>query len=148
MCNFCKFWFKWLYEFNRYAFTLPIFKFFGSCQTACYVHYPTISTDMLQVVEKRADTFNNSTIIAKSKVLTQAKLIYYRQVLLVSMFHETDLRQLLPCCHGLNLWNGVWFSIVLSNLFLYVLIFLWVNFGTFWFFSCKNLFSSWIFLHC
>lgn len=25
-----------------YAFTVPIFRFFGGCKVACYVHYPTI----------------------------------------------------------------------------------------------------------
>jgi len=61
-----------------YAFTLPLFKHLCSCATGCYVHYPTISTDMLAVVECRNDSFNNRKIIAGSRLLTQAKLQYYR----------------------------------------------------------------------
>jgi len=61
-----------------YAFTLPIFSLIGGCYTGCYVHYPTISTDMLNVVKCRNDSFNNRKIIAQSKFLTQMKLMYYR----------------------------------------------------------------------
>ncbi|EPY84883.1 hypothetical protein CB1_000435010 [Camelus ferus] len=32
-----------------YAFTLPLFKYLGGCRVGSYVHYPTISTDMLSV---------------------------------------------------------------------------------------------------
>jgi alpha-1,2-mannosyltransferase len=33
-----------------YAFSLPIFSVLGRSKVACYVHYPTISTDMLAKV--------------------------------------------------------------------------------------------------
>lgn len=36
-----------------YAFTLPIFRYLGGCKVASYVHYPTVSTDMLSVVRER-----------------------------------------------------------------------------------------------
>lgn len=36
-----------------YAFTLPLFRFLGGCSVGSYVHYPTISTDMLSVVRER-----------------------------------------------------------------------------------------------
>ena len=36
-----------------YAFTLPLFRYFGGCAVGSYVHYPTISTDMLSVVRER-----------------------------------------------------------------------------------------------
>jgi len=36
-----------------YAFTLPIFRYLGGCSVASYVHYPTITTDMLSVVSER-----------------------------------------------------------------------------------------------
>jgi len=61
-----------------YAFTYPIFRFIGGCKVGCYVHYPTISTDMLVKVKTREATYNNSAIISQSAVLTHAKLIYYR----------------------------------------------------------------------
>lgn len=36
-----------------YAFTLPVFRYLGGCRVGSYVHYPTISTDMLSVVRDR-----------------------------------------------------------------------------------------------
>ncbi|KAG7277705.1 hypothetical protein CRUP_024525 [Coryphaenoides rupestris] len=36
-----------------YAFTLPLFRYLGVCTVASYVHYPTVSTDMLSVVRDR-----------------------------------------------------------------------------------------------
>lgn len=36
-----------------YAFTLPLFRYLGGCSVGSYVHYPTISTDMLSVVRER-----------------------------------------------------------------------------------------------
>lgn len=61
-----------------YAFTLPLFKLLGNCFVSCYIHYPTISTDMLDKVTQRTQTFNNQRIIAKSPMLTFFKLWYYR----------------------------------------------------------------------
>ena len=61
-----------------YAFTLPFFKFLGGCKVACYVHYPTISTNMLQRVSQREATYNNASIVSNSSVLTGVKIIYYR----------------------------------------------------------------------
>ncbi|XP_068121149.1 GDP-Man:Man(3)GlcNAc(2)-PP-Dol alpha-1,2-mannosyltransferase [Hyperolius riggenbachi] len=60
-----------------YAFTLPLFKYLGGCQVGCYVHYPTISTDMLSVVRDQTARFNNSSIISSNPVLSRMKLIYY-----------------------------------------------------------------------
>ena len=61
-----------------YAFTLPLFKYFGGCKVACYVHYPTISTNMLQRVSQREATYNNASIVSNSSVLTGIKIVYYR----------------------------------------------------------------------
>jgi alpha-1,2-mannosyltransferase len=36
-----------------YAFALAMFHRLGGCQTACYVHYPTITPDMLQYVSNK-----------------------------------------------------------------------------------------------
>lgn len=57
-----------------FALTLP--KIFGA-KTGSYVHYPTLSTDMLRVVRTRKVQFNNSTAIASSTTLSYIKLIYY-----------------------------------------------------------------------
>ena len=61
-----------------YAFTLPLFKYFGGCKVGCYVHYPTISTDMLDKVRSRASTYNNRNRVANSYYLSNLKLIYYK----------------------------------------------------------------------
>ena len=61
-----------------YAFTLPIFKNIGKCKVGCYVHYPTISSDMLRLVEKRSSSYNNTSGISKSWFLSTAKLQYYK----------------------------------------------------------------------
>ncbi|XP_059171882.1 GDP-Man:Man(3)GlcNAc(2)-PP-Dol alpha-1,2-mannosyltransferase-like [Physella acuta] len=61
-----------------YAFTLPLFKFVGGCKVACYVHYPTISTDMLSRVFQRVEAHNNASFISKSLFLSNLKLIYYK----------------------------------------------------------------------
>lgn len=58
------------------AFTLPIAKLCG-CQTAAYVHYPTISGDMLSKVAERRPTYNNDDEITSSVTRTYAKLVYY-----------------------------------------------------------------------
>jgi alpha-1,2-mannosyltransferase len=60
-----------------YAFTYLIVRLFTNAKIACYVHYPTISTDMLQVVKNQERTFNNDNQIAGSILKTYAKLIYY-----------------------------------------------------------------------
>ena len=60
-----------------YAFTLPLFKYIGGCRVGCYVHYPTISTDMLARVSDRAATYNNAAFISRSPTLSIVKLLYY-----------------------------------------------------------------------
>ncbi len=61
-----------------YAFTLPVFKYLGNCKVGCYVHYPTISTDMLDKVRSRAKSYNNRRGIANSAIATNLKLVYYK----------------------------------------------------------------------
>ncbi|XP_023727628.1 GDP-Man:Man(3)GlcNAc(2)-PP-Dol alpha-1,2-mannosyltransferase isoform X2 [Cryptotermes secundus] len=61
-----------------YAFTLPIFKLIGGCNVACYVHYPTITGDMLRRVSGRVIAHNNHPYVARSPFLTAGKLLYYR----------------------------------------------------------------------
>lgn len=60
-----------------YAFTVPLFKYLGGCQIGCYVHYPTISTDMLSVVRSQNARFNNAAIITTNPLLSKLKLAYY-----------------------------------------------------------------------
>ena len=57
---------------------LPAKLLFG-CHVLAYVHYPTISTDMLQLVweRRRTGTYNHQSYIAKSFITTYIKLFYY-----------------------------------------------------------------------
>jgi len=61
-----------------YAFTLPLFRFLGGCRVGAYVHYPTISTDMIEKVSQRLTDFNNVGYISQSFILTSMKIFYYR----------------------------------------------------------------------
>lgn len=61
-----------------YAFTLPMFRYIGGCRVGCYVHYPTISTDMLERVSNRTQAHNNASFISRSQTLSAGKLLYYK----------------------------------------------------------------------
>ena len=61
-----------------YAFTYPIFRYIASVPILAYVHYPTISTDMLDRVRERRPTYNNRRLIANSANVSQIKFLYYR----------------------------------------------------------------------
>ena len=50
----------------RYAFTFPVARWLAGSVVGCYVHYPTISTDMLDAVAARTPSFNNDASIASS----------------------------------------------------------------------------------
>ncbi len=60
-----------------YAFTYPFARIIG-CRVGCYTHYPTVSTDMIGVVEKGVDAHNNSRAVAQSRVLSFIKVCYYK----------------------------------------------------------------------
>ncbi|XP_054156104.1 GDP-Man:Man(3)GlcNAc(2)-PP-Dol alpha-1,2-mannosyltransferase-like [Oppia nitens] len=61
-----------------YSFTFPVFKYLGGSRVVAYVHYPTISTDMLELVAQTRTSYNNRSFISNSPVLTKAKLMYYK----------------------------------------------------------------------
>jgi len=60
-----------------YSFALPVFHYLGRCWTGCYVHYPTISVDMLQAVAEGRSAHNNRALF-NLPLLRAAKLRYYR----------------------------------------------------------------------
>ncbi|TPX41253.1 GDP-Man:Man3GlcNAc2-PP-dolichol alpha-1,2-mannosyltransferase [Synchytrium endobioticum] len=64
-------------ETTGFAFTSPIAKW-SACRVVSYVHYPTISTDMLRKVESRVVDFNNVGFIAASVFWTRLKSWYYQ----------------------------------------------------------------------
>ena len=59
------------------AFTFFVARVLAGCKVATYVHYPTISTDMLSMVWERRPTYNNNTQIASNPLVTCVKLVYY-----------------------------------------------------------------------
>eukprot|EP01128_Nolandella_sp_AFSM9_P000742 TRINITY_DN10870_c0_g1_i1.p1 TRINITY_DN10870_c0_g1~~TRINITY_DN10870_c0_g1_i1.p1 ORF type:complete len:475 (+),score=74.19 TRINITY_DN10870_c0_g1_i1:3-1427(+) len=61
-----------------YSFTYPVFSLLGGSQVAAYVHYPTISSDMLRKVSSAEESFNNKGLVSSSPLLTQFKSMYYR----------------------------------------------------------------------
>lgn len=63
-----------------YSFAYPLVKVMsgGNCKVACYIHYPIISTDMLNVVEERSEAHNNAGFIARSGLLSCIKSHYYQ----------------------------------------------------------------------
>ncbi|EPQ29320.1 uncharacterized protein PFL1_03075 [Pseudozyma flocculosa PF-1] len=62
-----------------YAFAYPVVRVFTKkAAIGAYVHYPTISTDMLRRVEKRQASHTNDARTAQSLTRSKAKLYYYR----------------------------------------------------------------------
>ncbi|XP_061170224.1 GDP-Man:Man(3)GlcNAc(2)-PP-Dol alpha-1,2-mannosyltransferase-like [Saccostrea echinata] len=61
-----------------YAFTFPLFRYLGNCRVGCYVHYPTVSTDMLEKVSSRREGHNNPSFITRSWFLSTLKVQYYK----------------------------------------------------------------------
>ena len=56
-----------------YAFTFPMFKVLVGSKIGCYVHYPTISKDMLINIDTNMAAYNN-----RGAIFRFIKLIYYK----------------------------------------------------------------------
>ncbi|KAJ4483308.1 mannosyltransferase [Lentinula aciculospora] len=61
-----------------YAFTFHVVSQLSGIPVGTYVHYPTISTNMLNRVKSRKKWHTNSDAITSSMFLSQGKLLYYR----------------------------------------------------------------------
>ncbi|KAK0460001.1 mannosyltransferase [Desarmillaria tabescens] len=61
-----------------YAFTFHVVSLLGNIPVGAYIHYPTISTDMLARVKTRTRGHTNSGAISSSSILSRGKLLYYR----------------------------------------------------------------------
>lgn len=59
------------------AFTYLVASLRFGCKVVAYVHYPMISTDMIQKVQQRSAGFNNNDAITTSSTRSYAKYIYY-----------------------------------------------------------------------
>ncbi|KZT64178.1 glycosyltransferase family 4 protein [Daedalea quercina L-15889] len=73
-----------------YAFTFHVVRLLGNAPVGAYVHYPTISTDMLERVRSRKKWHTNSDAISSSDVLSKGKLLYYRVFM---YYYANSLRQ-------------------------------------------------------
>lgn len=60
-----------------WSFPYPLVRLTGA-RVVAYVHYPTISTDMLGRVRSRESTFNNDATVAASPAKSRLKLAYYQ----------------------------------------------------------------------
>lgn len=72
-----------------YAFTFPLFTLLG-IRVGAYVHYPTISTEMISRVSHRRVGHTNASNISSSWILSRGKLLYYR---LFMAFYAFSLRR-------------------------------------------------------
>ncbi|KDQ26009.1 glycosyltransferase family 4 protein [Pleurotus ostreatus PC15] len=73
-----------------YAFTFFVVSWLCGVPAGAYVHYPTISTDMLARVRSRKKWHTNQSRVAESSVLSGVKLLYYR---LFMYYYAAALRQ-------------------------------------------------------
>lgn len=97
-----------------WAFPYPLV-FWAGAQVACYVHYPTISTDMLTRVRLRKVTYNNAPLVATSLFLSLLKLAYYNVFALVYgamglWVHTVMVNSRWTEAHVNALWWRVWRS--------------------------------------
>lgn len=90
-----------------YAFTLPLFKLVGGCNVACYVHYPTITGDMLRRVSGHVIAHNNRPYVARSPFLTAGKLLYYRLFAWVIYYNEFLLDDTVLYSKSFDHTNGI-----------------------------------------
>lgn len=60
------------------AFTYLVFKLIAQCRVVAYVHYPTISSDMLAQVQAGTVAFNNRPRLVNAWLYAHIKNLYYR----------------------------------------------------------------------
>ena len=71
-----------------YAFTFHIVSILTGVNVGAYIHYPTISTEMIHRVESRVALHNNSASVSSSTFLTQGKLLLVSVFVIRSREHE------------------------------------------------------------
>jgi alpha-1,2-mannosyltransferase len=62
-------------------FCLPLLRLLGVSSLACYVHYPLVTSEMLDVVASRRQAHNNRGVFATYAAGALLKLTYYRALL-------------------------------------------------------------------
>jgi alpha-1,2-mannosyltransferase len=88
------------FDTTGHAFTFVVARLLAGCHVAAYVHYPTISMDMLAMVWERRPTYNNNTAISGNPLKTAVKLVYY---ILFSMLYG-----LVGSLSQLTMVNSTW----------------------------------------
>ncbi|KAF8315599.1 glycosyltransferase family 4 protein [Clavulina sp. PMI_390] len=83
-----------------YAFTFSFIPRANTLPIGAYVHYPTISTDMLNRVRERKSGVTNADVVAKSSLRSAVKLRYYQ---LFSFVYSFSLS-----CANVIVVNGSW----------------------------------------
>ncbi|ELP88995.1 glycosyl transferase, putative [Entamoeba invadens IP1] len=68
---------EYFFDTTGCAFTY-LFAALSGGKVLSYTHYPTISSDMLSVVENRETAINNNETVARSPLLSTIKLYYYK----------------------------------------------------------------------
>lgn len=68
-----------------YAFTFHVVSHIGRVPIGAYVHYPTISTNMLARVKSRRRWHTNTDQVSSSAILSRAKLLYVLGLQLVDL---------------------------------------------------------------
>eukprot|EP00798_Chlamydomonas_sp_ICE-L_P016151 gene16151-22311_t len=63
-------------ETTGWAFTFPLARLAGS-RVACYVHYPTVSTDMIGRVWSQEAGYSNNSAVSGSYLKALVKVVYY-----------------------------------------------------------------------
>ncbi|CAM9347218.1 unnamed protein product [Chrysoparadoxa australica] len=66
------------FDSTGYAFSFVPARLLTRCLVGAYVHYPTISTDMLSRVREKRPSYNNRAWVAQCGRVSTAKLVYYR----------------------------------------------------------------------
>lgn len=64
----------------------PLFRFFSNSKVVAYVHYPIISSDMIDMVKKREGSATSTDRFLKNSVLRAAKITYYYFIMLFYRF--------------------------------------------------------------
>ena len=84
-----------------YAFTFHVVTLLGNIPVGAYVHYPTISTDMLARVKSRKQWHTNSDAISSSLLLSNLKLMFDYSSFSQSTDVDDLMAQILPTIYVL-----------------------------------------------
>lgn len=64
----------------------PLFRFFSNSKVVAYVHYPIISSDMIDMVKKKEGSATSTDRFLKNSALRTAKITYYYFIMLFYRF--------------------------------------------------------------